>query len=287
MQSERGMVECNGRDGHYILGQAIVQEEDLLHEFKGHRSISIHDIHNMCLQSGGAPERTRNAVSISIGAMLNSGYGGIIYLGVTDNGQVRGLTLTRYQMDHIEASLEWTLGRFTPPVPDSRYRVDFVPVVSNKTQRLSHDIEEHVDSKRRSRPHHVAQPNYCWCDIDAAAQQALGKLPILYVVEIHVRPWEPHSLQGRNLGISQTPALPPLHLNEASSCFFRQSCRQPRLCLEDVRRLLVHRVQEHYTLKLAALEHRYEALQHLARQHNVTFATDMHPSDVDDVQVKK
>ncbi|XP_042880078.1 uncharacterized protein LOC122258315 [Penaeus japonicus] len=260
-------------DRYYVLGQQMNVEEDLCHEFKGHRSISIHDIHNLCLNSNGTTDRTRNAVSIAISAMLNSGHGGTIYLGVSDDGLVKGVGLTRYQRDHVEVSLRWTLSKYTPPVPESRYYVNFVPVASSKTTQGSFKLqEERVDEQRRRQAHHVAQPNYCWCDMDASALRALGRLPLLFVVEVHIRPWNPHnhpSSVERNPLYPEAPPLPPLHLTEAGGLYVRQSCRQPRFCLEDVRRLEVHRVREHYTLKAMALQTRYQALRDLALQHGV------------------
>ncbi|XP_066939000.1 schlafen-like protein 2 isoform X2 [Macrobrachium rosenbergii] len=237
-------------------------EEDIGHEFKGHRSLSIYDLHNLCLNGGPGMERTKNCVSISLCAMLNSGQGGTVYLGVTDSGQVKGISLTRYQKDHVLASLNWTLEKFSPPVLDSRICVDFVLVSSAKKQTFQDTKDEKVDSTRRQQLHHVAQPNYCWCDSDAIAQRSMGKLAMLYVVEIHIRPWDAHQQNvPRNPFNSRAPMIPPLHLNEANGCYVRQSCRQPRLCLEDVRRLLVHQVQEHYTLKLSRLQAQLAALQ--------------------------
>ncbi|XP_066938999.1 schlafen-like protein 2 isoform X1 [Macrobrachium rosenbergii] len=247
---------------HYILGQHVAMEEDIGHEFKGHRSLSIYDLHNLCLNGGPGMERTKNCVSISLCAMLNSGQGGTVYLGVTDSGQVKGISLTRYQKDHVLASLNWTLEKFSPPVLDSRICVDFVLVSSAKKQTFQDTKDEKVDSTRRQQLHHVAQPNYCWCDSDAIAQRSMGKLAMLYVVEIHIRPWDAHQQNvPRNPFNSRAPMIPPLHLNEANGCYVRQSCRQPRLCLEDVRRLLVHQVQEHYTLKLSRLQAQLAALQ--------------------------
>lgn len=274
MEEEEGVETLKAGAGlgirHYVLGQRISMEEDVAHEFKGHRSISIHDIQNICFNLNQAGARTRNAISITIGAMLNSGQGGTIYLGVTDSGIVKGITLTRYQQDHIEASLEWTLGKFTPPVPDSRYSVAFVPVISSKSHTLSAVTSEHVDNIRRNQPHHVAQPYSCWCDVDAEAQQSLGKLPVVYVIEIHVRPWEPHNIKvPKNPLCTRVPLLPPMHLTETNCFYFRQNCRQTRLCLEDIRRLLVHRVQEHCTLKLDTLQQQFKILQDLAEKHGI------------------
>ncbi|KAK7077207.1 hypothetical protein SK128_007101, partial [Halocaridina rubra] len=259
------------QDRHYIFGQQISVEEDLAHEFKGHRSISILDIPNLCLHSSTGSDRTRNSVSTSICGMLNSGLGGTVYLGVTDNGIVRGISLTRYQKDHIEASVKWTLDKFTPPVPENRYCVTFVPVSSSKTHSIQNFKEQPIDSKRREQPHHVGHPNYCWCDLDASALHSLGKMSMIYVIEIHIRPWDPHLMKElRNPLYSDAPPLPPLFLNEACGCFVRQTCRQPRLCLEDVRSLLVHRIQEHCYLKLSRLHEQYELLQQMAINHGLS-----------------
>ncbi|XP_042230476.1 uncharacterized protein LOC121871938 isoform X3 [Homarus americanus] len=214
MEGEETSVSVSSERGYYVLGQVVSQVEDLIHEFKGHCSISIHDIQNMSLPRSNSEKRTQNSVSISIAAMLNTGQGGTIYLGVTDSGRVNGLSLTRYQQDHIEMSLKWTLERYTPPVSDSRYCVIFVPVFSSKTLIPTHHVEQHLDNERRNRPHYVASSNSCWCDRDAWAQQSL-------------------------------------------------------LCLEDVRQILMHRVHEHYRLKLTALHQQQEELLHLMHQHGV------------------
>ncbi|XP_042230474.1 uncharacterized protein LOC121871938 isoform X1 [Homarus americanus] len=270
MEGEETSVSVSSERGYYVLGQVVSQVEDLIHEFKGHCSISIHDIQNMSLPRSNSEKRTQNSVSISIAAMLNTGQGGTIYLGVTDSGRVNGLSLTRYQQDHIEMSLKWTLERYTPPVSDSRYCVIFVPVFSSKTLIPTHHVEQHLDNERRNRPHYVASSNSCWCDRDAWAQQSLGKLPLLYVVEIHIRPWDPHNMQvARNPQAPWTSPFPPIHLTEANCCYFRQSCHQCKLCLEDVRQILMHRVHEHYRLKLTALHQQQEELLHLMHQHGV------------------
>ncbi|KAK8392617.1 hypothetical protein O3P69_014797 [Scylla paramamosain] len=63
---------------HYVKGQQVNVTEDLRHEFKGHRSISVFDL----------PSRW------SVGGMMNTGVGGTVYLGVSDAGRVVGLPLT-------------------------------------------------------------------------------------------------------------------------------------------------------------------------------------------------
>ncbi|KAG7164228.1 putative Schlafen-like, partial [Homarus americanus] len=239
LQGEETSVSVSSERGYYVLGQVVSQVEDLIHEFKGHCSISIHDIQNMSLPRSNSEKRTQNSVSM-------------------------------YQQDHIEMSLKWTLERYTPPVSDSRYCVIFVPVFSSKTLIPTHHVEQHLDNERRNRPHYVASSNSCWCDRDAWAQQSLGKLPLLYVVEIHIRPWDPHNMQvARNPQAPWTSPFPPIHLTEANCCYFRQSCHQCKLCLEDVRQILMHRVHEHYRLKLTALHQQQEELLHLMHQHGV------------------
>ena len=44
--------------------------------------------------------------------MLNTGKGGTVYLGVTDEAVAIGLPLTLFQRDHVMTTLRHTLSRF-------------------------------------------------------------------------------------------------------------------------------------------------------------------------------
>ena len=78
--------------------------------------------------------------------MLNTGLGGTIYLGISDSGIVKGISLTRYQRDHFLCSFNWTLDHFTPVVPKDRCNVNFVPVVT-KQRKNSNGLKNFSDVK--------------------------------------------------------------------------------------------------------------------------------------------
>ena len=59
----------------------------------------------------------------SICGFLNTGEGGIIYIGVGDNGRVLGLTFTEEQMDHLTKSINHTLSRYLPQVEKKQWDV--------------------------------------------------------------------------------------------------------------------------------------------------------------------
>lgn len=79
-------------------------------------------------------------------AMLSSGIGGVIYLGVVDDGRVTGLRLTQDQCDHVQMSVIDTLKRFQPSIDikqliksqlDLPITMRFVPVVDDGDDDIS------------------------------------------------------------------------------------------------------------------------------------------------------
>ena len=103
---------------------------------------------------------------------LNSGMGGIVYCGVTDEGVVEGIGLNEYQKDHVLLAVQDTFSRFEPPVSPDMYSVSFVPVLTSMDQE--HDIaSQPVDSVQRLKPHLFRTSRYCWCDQYASAQHGL------------------------------------------------------------------------------------------------------------------
>ncbi len=61
--------------------------------------------------------------------MLNTGQGGSLFLGVTDDGSVEGFMMSPAQKEHFLSAVKDTLSRYTPPVPDHFYEIRFVPVI--------------------------------------------------------------------------------------------------------------------------------------------------------------
>lgn len=100
---------------HYWQGDRLDEDEDLNHEFK-------------------AVHRTSNPVSRIVeyaakyaNAFMNAS-GGILYLGVEDDGLVFGVALTRDHRDRIRLELDSAIERFWPAVDPDLVRLDFVPV---------------------------------------------------------------------------------------------------------------------------------------------------------------
>nr|XP_053652020.1 uncharacterized protein LOC128702034 [Cherax quadricarinatus] len=180
--------EKYSKDTYYVLGQTISHEEDLLHEFKGHRNISIHDIPSHALASAGAKERTRNAVSVYVSVL-------------------------HYVLHHLFACVSQHLYVYA-----SQHLYIYV------AQHLYVYVSQHLYV-------YVSQHLYVLCITS----------PVCVCITA------------------------PVGL-----------CTAVPLCLEDVRRLLVHRVQEHYTLKVEALQNEYKALQCLAQKHSIKILPPVH-----------
>ena len=145
-------------DRSFVRGSVVPFEEDLQHEFKGHRTISIQDrlvflmrfsmiifcaLFSFKIQhlsrlpvgvkphhsgSPGGLVNTRQQWSKYICGMINSGLGGVLYGGIFDNGEVNGFMMSPYQRVHVALQLQEVLQRFQPPVPPELVSVQFVPV---------------------------------------------------------------------------------------------------------------------------------------------------------------
>ena len=120
---------------HYVRGEVVPFEEDLHHEFKGHRTIAIENrvINTGALGNGpiGEYSNTRQHWSKYLCGMINTGVGGTLYGGIQDSGLVTGFMMSRYQKDHVIAHLQDVLERFDPPVFPDKYNVRFVPIVDD------------------------------------------------------------------------------------------------------------------------------------------------------------
>lgn len=100
---------------------------------------------------------------------LNTGLGGIVYIGITDSGAVFGVPLTPYQKDHVCLNVQDTLSRFTPPVTEDMYLLRFIPVV-DEDDKERETSSSFYDDLQRDTPHRLRTSVYCWCDNDARAQ---------------------------------------------------------------------------------------------------------------------
>ena len=161
----------------YTRGQIVPFEEDMRHEFKGHRTITIEN--RTVMRPGmmgdtevGEYSNTRQHWSKYLCGMLNSS-GGTLYGGVQDNGQVSGFMMSEYQRDHVLIQLEDVFERFSPPVSPSQYELRFIPVVEEGEQYVADPVL--ADSALKGEEHVLRTTHRCWCDEEAAASHDFGR----------------------------------------------------------------------------------------------------------------
>ena len=114
------------RQWYYIRGSIYPREETTYEELKGHRSFSKDELPGT-IGCGNRP--SRQFISKYACGMLNTGKGGLISMGILDNGRIEGFSLSRYQQDHVRLSIQDTFDRYDPPVPPHLYKVTFRPVL--------------------------------------------------------------------------------------------------------------------------------------------------------------
>ncbi|GMT00792.1 hypothetical protein PENTCL1PPCAC_22966, partial [Pristionchus entomophagus] len=83
---------------HISIGDVVAVSEDVTHEFKMHSKMALEEVPRKCeANDKGKVVRTMQPTSKTISAMLNT-QGGKIYLGITDDGVVEGLTMNQSQV---------------------------------------------------------------------------------------------------------------------------------------------------------------------------------------------
>ena len=176
----------------------------MLYEFKGHRSFCPEELPNYVVPGSTRP--SRQAISKYACGMLNTGKGGVILMGVLDDGRIEGFSLTRFQQDHIMLTIEDTLDRYNPPVPKHMYEIIFTPVIDLLTHQSPEEELEAITKwmtrptyQDRTLPHQLRTSQFCWCDRAANAQFTLGHLNPFFIVELHLQSWDPKDVRSANL----------------------------------------------------------------------------------------
>jgi len=179
---------------YYRRGEIVPFEEDIHHEFKGHRTVSIDNRLIMSEESVGWGQgelgeysTTRQQWSKYLCGMINTGLGGTLYGGIQDDGRVTGFMMTHYQQEHVRVQLEDVLERFDPPVVREQYMVRFVPIVEEGEEYLARPAL--LDPSLEKFDHHnLRSIHRCWCDNEAAAAQSFGIFFPFYVIEVEIKP---------------------------------------------------------------------------------------------------
>ncbi|CAL1528057.1 unnamed protein product [Lymnaea stagnalis] len=209
---------------YYVKYEIIPYEEDMCHEFKGHKNLCKEELPRFSTDSG-VKKGSRKPVSRNLCGFLNTGLGGTVYCGVVDNGAIMGLKLTQYQKDHVVGALDDLMARYKPKVPADRYCVKFLPVLGPTVKEEDRDemamlsMTEIVDSDDRKRPHKFRNPDYCWCDIDSKARCENGIILSDYVIEFRIKPWDYDDTSKKGLG--QLVNMLPIHADEEGKVYFR------------------------------------------------------------------
>ena len=223
-QSSSATLPTQCYERHTILEA----EEDLKHEFKAHRQLSDGDLSYLAMTKGRNGElniekaqKRRKSLSPYICGMLNTGLGGIMYLGVTDGGMVEGIMLSTFQKDHFKLALKDLLSRYNPKVPKHMVRVVFVPVVDPDTTESEFKVERFGYEGLSTLDHELRFARYCWCDNYTMASLERGHMHRFYVIELHFETWAPKDERNSQLLLNGDDTSRPLFENEDGKVFMR------------------------------------------------------------------
>ena len=246
----------------YIKKSLINAEEDEYNEFKGHRSIGIEDLPPWCFQPN-SNRRTRKPASRTINAFLNSGRGGTLYLGIIDEGVVKGFYLTEFQKDHIIVAIKDLLSRYEPKVNEDRYEIEFVPIFE-KDEKKNNRVDQQYENienrcvEKHLKPHLLRTYDFCWCDKDLARRIDENIRPQDYVVEIKIH--KQKTTFNIYSDISFKVALPITYQNEEGVCFFRKSASCKEYSLKACQELALQQLRDIYEPVMLAMRNELEYL---------------------------
>ena len=170
----------------YQRHEIVPFEEDQTHEFKGHRRLVMEDIDFSKHSAATIPSKQN--LSKYICGMLNSGKGGVVYLGILDDGSVEGLSLSRFQKHHVKLALLDMFDNFKPRVSREYFNVRFVEVMEDKSSLdRGHEEKDYNGDQDCEFEHVLRTTRYCWCDADAISSFNCGIIHPFYIVEIHIK----------------------------------------------------------------------------------------------------
>ncbi|CAJ0937123.1 unnamed protein product, partial [Mesorhabditis belari] len=94
-----------------------------------HTSVSIEEISKYSeMVHKGKVVRTLQPISKTICAFLNT-KGGKIYLGVSNDGVIKGVRMNDFLLEHFVYSLDDTLSRFKPRPPSDAIKIEIYPLL--------------------------------------------------------------------------------------------------------------------------------------------------------------
>ena len=225
----------------YLRHSKVPVEEDLTHEFKGHRDLSDLDysLKRYTWGVGGYTSkcpRFRATLSKSICGMLNTGLKSTIYLGVTDKGTAEGFMMSLYQRDHFQLSLRDLLSKFKPPCPHHIINVTFVPVLDEDENGIVSQDPIGFEPPRWLE-HSIRDSKYCWCDNFTSSASANGFIHRFYVIELSINAWDKKNPKNASLVRTDVCDQRPIFANECEKIFIRRNGYINQVSLKNLAKL--------------------------------------------------
>lgn len=246
---------------HYERKALVPFEEDEYHEFKGHRSLAIEELPPWCYHPQST-RRSRKAASRAIAAFFNSGRGGTVYLGIIDEGVVKGIYLTEFQKDHVLVSLKDLFSRYRPVVTEDKYEVTFVPVFGKDCPQNIIKPELNLETAQKHLKAHLLRTyDFCWCDQELGTRIDNDEKTQDYVVEIKIHP-QKGTFQVFD-DSSFKAVLPVVYENEEGKCFFRKSASCVEYTVEMVKELAREQIKDMYDPILQSLRQQVNDVKQL------------------------
>lgn len=244
---------------YYTRDSMLPFEEDMTTEFKGHRNLVRNEVPSWA-QQNNSEKGSRRHISRNLNAFLNSGGGGIIYLGVTDDGKVHGFSMTCQQRDHFRQNLENLMKNYKPPVLPHQYSVHFTPVLNSKHQPdeirsiLRYISSEKLVESDKEKQHTFNSSSYCWCDKEAASVYNLGKVIYSFVIEVTVKAWDPYDMRNISIGGCKKLRIQPYYADEEGKVFFRIHASCVEYSLHSIMQTTKLEVKDLYEAELSRLQ---------------------------------
>jgi hypothetical protein len=129
--------------------------------------------------------QSRRHISPVACGMINNEDGGIILMGVQDNGLIDGLMLSKAQQEHLVTNIVDTFDQFQPKVLRHFYEINFIRVKLTNSKAKE---EKAYLSDETNIPHLLRTTKLCWCDLRAITSINLGFLHKCWIIELKVHP---------------------------------------------------------------------------------------------------
>ena len=165
--------------------QFTVKEGKLV-KYKGHKSFSMQQ-----LSIRAKHTQSRRQISPVANGMINNEDGGLLLIGVQENGLIDGLILSKSQQEHLVTNITDTCGRFSPKVPRHFYEINFIQLKLTNSKAKE---EKTYLSDETNIPHLLRSTKLCWRDHQAITSINFGFLHKCWIIELTI-----HSLSHSDL----------------------------------------------------------------------------------------